>query len=279
MGFSLFEISSFLGRPVCLYEFQWGNTVYLYTSADRDLPYGEDDDDNPIIWTKLAISDSGFTQGVSAEDFVITMPRNNPLIDLFRLTPPSLPITIVCRRFHYDDPDEEATVYWSGTLGNVKGKDAISVEVLGVPISRTTRRTGLRLCWGRGCPHSVYDEGCTLDPELFKVETTITGLTSVAIDVASFGIWGGSAFAGGYVEWDANDDGTIDRRAIESFPGALTLWLLGTTDRMEIGQAIRLYPGCDLTPTTCISRFNNLANHGGFEMLADKSPFDGDPVF
>lgn len=207
------------------------------------------------------------------------MPRNNPLIDLFRLTPPSLPIAIVCRRFHYDDPDEEAVVYWSGTLGNVKGRDAISVEVLGVPISRTTRRTGLRLCWGRGCTHSVYDGGCRLDPELFKVETTITNLTGVAIEVASLGIWGGEAFAGGYVEWDENDDGTIDRRAIESYSGGTSLTLLGTTDRMEVGQDVRLYLGCDLTPQICISRFNNLANHGGHEYLADKSPFDGDPVF
>jgi hypothetical protein len=43
MAFSLFEIASFLGRPVCLYEFAWFGQVWRYTSADRDIEYGHPD--------------------------------------------------------------------------------------------------------------------------------------------------------------------------------------------------------------------------------------------
>jgi uncharacterized phage protein (TIGR02218 family) len=279
MAFNLFEIASFMGRPVCLYEFAWGATFYRYTSADREIEYGEDEDGNPIKWAPIAISDSGFTQGASAQDFVVTLPRANPIVDLFRSTPPSSKIVLTCRRFHRDDPANEATVYWVGTVGNVKGKDANAAEVLGLPISSTLRRTGLRLPWVVNCPHALYDAGCKANKDLFRVDTTITALTGVSVTLASFGAFAGERFAGGFLEWEATAEGTIDRRAIERHMGGTELALLGRTDRLVVGQAVSIYLGCDLTAATCASVFNNLPNHGGFPMLSKKSPFDGNPVF
>lgn len=277
--FSLYEIASFLGRPVCLYEFSWGDTRFLYTSADRIIEYGTNNDGSPALWLPLSISDSGFTQGSGAQDFVVTMPRSNPIVDLFRSTPPSTPIVLTCRRFHKDDPDGQASVYWIGTVGNVKGKDAVTAEVLGLPISNTIGRTGLRLCWEINCPHALYDEGCKADKDLFKTEAVITALTGTVITVDTLGDFPPERYAGGFLEWAATAEGTIDRRAIESFLGGTQLGLFGTTDRLVVGQAVTLYLGCDLTTTTCENVFNNLANYGGDEFMAKKSPFDGNPVF
>jgi uncharacterized phage protein (TIGR02218 family) len=278
MSFNLFEISGFLGRPICLYEFIWGNDAYRYTSADRPITYGEDDLGEPIVWAPIAIKDSGFTQGVTTQDFVVELPRANPIVELFRSTPPSLSITLTCKRFHKDDPDEEAAVYWVGTVANVKVRDAIKAEILGNPISGTIRRTGLRLCWERSCPHSLYDEGCKVNKALFKTDTTVLALTGTTVQVGTTGAWPAERYAGGFMEWEATANGTIDRRAIERCVGD-TLYLLGSTDRLEVGQDITIYLGCDLTPGTCSAVFNNLPNHGGFEYLAGKSPFDGNPVF
>jgi uncharacterized phage protein (TIGR02218 family) len=278
MGFSIFEISDFLGRRVCLYEFQWGNDIYRYTSADREVEWGALSGDPPIKWQPLAIKDNGFTQGVTAEEFVVELPRSNEIVQLFRATPPSLPITLTCRRFHRDDPDNEAAVYWVGTISNVRGKDAITAELLGNPISQSMRRTGLRLCWERGCPHALYDQDCKVNPNAFRTNTTITALTGSTVQVAGMGAFPPARYSGGYLEWQATGAGTLDRRAIERGDGN-TLYLLGTTDRLIVGQAVSIYCGCDLTATTCKDFFNNLPNHGGFEMLPGKSPFDGNPVF
>ena len=126
MSFNLFEIASWLGRPVCLYEFIWGNDFFRYTSADREIEYGEDEvTGEPLKWAPLPIKDNGFTQGVTTQEFVVELPRANPIVELFRSTPPSLPITLICRRFHNDDPDDEAAVYCTGTDGNVKIRDAM----------------------------------------------------------------------------------------------------------------------------------------------------------
>lgn len=279
MGFNLFEIAGFLGRPVCLYELEWGATIWRYTSADRDVEWGEDDLGAPLLWTAIAISDNGFTQGANSQDFEVKLPRSLPVVQLFRSTPPAIKISLVCRRFHKDDTDAEAAIYWQGTVGNVKGKNAAEAMLFGLPISSTIKRSGLRLCWEVGCPHALYDTQCRVDRELFKVETTITAMTGASVTVASLGAYPGVQFQGGYLEWIASAEGTPDRRAIESYAGSNTFNLLGTTDRLEVGQALTLFIGCDLSTQMCDEVFNNLANHGGHEYLASKSPFDGDPVF
>jgi hypothetical protein len=272
MTFSLFEISSFLGRPVCLYEFAWGPTVWRYTSADRTVPFGGHD------WEAIAISDNGFTQGPQQEPFTVTLPRRLALVQLFNGTPPSTPISLVARRFHKDDADNEATVYWVGTIGNVRGIDAVKAEVIGLSISQTTRRTGLRAGWEVNCIHSVFDAGCTLNKAAFAHPCTITALTGTTLTVDSLR-YAGAQYAGGFLEWEATPEGAIDRRPIEAFGGGLVLNLLGRTDRLAVAQDIIIYPGCDLSAEVCGGFFNNLANHGGFKFMSKKSPFDGDPIY
>lgn len=277
--FKLFEIASFLGRPVCLYEFAWGPTVWRYTSADRDIEYGfEEDGVTPLVWTAIAISDNGFTQGAQQEPFTVTLPRRLDFVQLFKGTPPSTSISLIARRFHRDDPDEQSVVYWVGTVGNVRGLDAVKAEVVGLSISETTRRTGLRLGWEVNCPHALFDAGCKADKEAFRHVTTITALTGTTIEVADMSL-PGDQYAGGFVEWEATVEGAIDRRPIDSFGGGTVLNMLGRTDRLEAGMTISIFPGCDLSAETCQNVFNNLVNHGGFKFMPKKSPFDGNPVF
>lgn len=278
MSFSLFEISGLLGRPICLYEFAWGNQHWRYTSADRDIEYGTDEDDNPIVWKAIPISDNGFTQGPQAADFVVTVPRSIPMCQLFAGTPPSTPISMIARRFHRDDPDNEAAVYWVGTVGSVKGIDAVKSEVSGLSISQTIRRTGNRVGWEVNCPHALFDAGCRLNPADWAHVTTITGIVGVNVTVASISL-PGAQYAGGYFEWDATGFASMDRRPIDSFIGGTTFALLGRADRLVVGQSITILPGCDLAAMTCQSVFNNLPNHGGFGFMSKKSPFDGSPVY
>jgi uncharacterized phage protein (TIGR02218 family) len=275
MAFSLFEIASFLGRPVCLYEFAWFGQVWRYTSADRDIEYPNA---SGTIYTAIPISDNGFTQGAQQEPFVVTLPRSLEMCQLFKGTPPSTSISLVARRFHKDDGDNEAIVYWVGTVGGVKGIDAVKAEVTGLSISQTIRRTGNRMGWEVNCPHALFDQGCRLDKAAFEHATAITGIAGVNVTVASISL-AGAQYAGGFFEWDATGFGSIDRRPIDSFVGGTTFALLGRADRLVVGQNISIFPGCDLSAETCDGVFNNLPNHGGFKFMAKKSPFDGNPIY
>jgi uncharacterized phage protein (TIGR02218 family) len=280
MSFNLFEISSILGRPVCLYEFIWGEQHWRYTSADRNIqyPYVDGDPANGTWWTAIPISDNGFSQGAQSDPFTVTMPRSVEMVQLFKGTPPSTSISMVARRFHKDDVGQEATVYWIGTVGSIKGVDAVKAEVTGRSISESIRRTGNRMGWEVNCPHFLFDEGCRADPEAFRHDTTITALAGASVTFASIG-YAAERYAGGFLEWDATGNSSMDRRPIDSFVSGTTFALLGRADRLVVGQDVTIYPGCDLSAATCQDFFNNLSNHGGFGFMSRHSPFDGNPIY
>lgn len=274
MAFKLFEISTQAGRPIGLYEFTWGNTIWRYTSADRDIEYPAGSDQ---IWTAVAIKDNGVTQGPSPVEFTVNLPANLPLVPLFRSTPPAESIWLRVFRFHHGDTQAQA--FWIGTVGNVKRIGIAKAEIVGLPISGTLRRTGLRLCWERQCPYMLYDGDCKVNRAAFSVDAVVMTLNANNFSVNTLGAWAGQAFVGGFFEWEVNADGTVDRRGIDAFIGGTTFRIFGSADRLTVGKAITLYLGCDLSPETCQNTFNNLSNHGGYRFMPGKSPFDGTPVF
>lgn len=265
MTFNSAEISTQDGRPVALYLIEWGETEWAYTSADREIIYGGK------TYLPRAVSDSGMVQGgSSANDFTMDIPANLPIVDLFRGTPPSETIWLTVRRQHQGEAD--APIYWNGNVTNVKRLDLASGQVIGKPLTASFKRTGLRLCWTRECPHFLYDSGCKVNPEAFRTDATITALTGVTTTVDAVGGHPDGYFTGGFLSWEVNDDGTIERRMIEAHVG-LQLKIFGLTDGMEIGDVVALYPGCDRTPTTCFTKFNNEANQGGYSFMPGETPF------
>jgi hypothetical protein len=68
-------------------------------------------------------------------------------------------------------------------------------------------------------------------------------------------------------------DGMTEQRAIESRAGN-TLTLLSGTSGLTVGQAVKVYPGCNQTSEMCDAVYNNILNYGGFRHMPGKSPFD-----
>lgn len=273
MSFYSRETSVQDGQPIALYEFKWGNTFWRYTSADRDVVRPEG------TYTAAAVKDSGMTQGGSAQnDFTVNAPTSLPIVDLFRSTPPSETIWLTVRRIHKDDV--EAWIYWVGTVGNVKRVNVAEAAIICRSLLASFKRTGLRLCWTRSCPHFLYDSSCRVNPETHRRDAEVTSVSDGFLTVDFTGADPAQGhFDGGFVAWVANVDGTLERRGIERSLSPTKFKLFGSVDRLAPGLSVRLYPGCDLTATTCDSKFNNLSNFGGFEQMSGKSPFDGTPVF
>jgi uncharacterized phage protein (TIGR02218 family) len=274
--FTAREISNTDGKPVELYMLRWGQTVWRYTSADRDIEWPAGSGNN---FQAVAISDGGVKQGGSdQEDFTVTGPASLPIVDLFRSTPPSETIWLTVRKKHHGD--EDAVVTYVGKVANVKRKEGrTTAEIRCIAISASYKKAGLRLTWDRNCPHILYDFSCRANKVLFKVTTTITAVDGVDITVAALGTWPEAQYRGGFVEWDSDGLGTMERRSIEASTGVKTFALLGRADRLVVGQAITLYIGCDRTTAQCDGVFDNLDNYGGYPQMPGKSPFDGTPIF
>lgn len=277
MSFSDREISTQDGRPVALYTLRWGQTYWRYTSSDRAIKRMEIVNNlmQEVTYEPRAISDSGMKQGTSAQnDLSIDGPGNLPIVALYRGTPPSESIILTVRRMHIGDAD--APIFWKGVVLNVLRLDAARCQIIGKPMIATLKRTGLRLAWTRECPHYLYDSECRVNPGDFEVTAEVISTSGNLLTVEPSEVTDDGWFNGGYLEFEANDDGTTDRRFIESdviFGEQRKLVIFGMADRIEVGMTLRMYPGCNRTTAMCQDKFNNLPNCGACEFMPGESPF------
>lgn len=281
MAFNDYEISSQDGKPIALYEFKYGNSFWRYCTSDKDEQVGVDGNGDPLIWKAHAISDEGVTQGGSDQnDLQILVQSDLPVPKLLRNAQPSGKIWLTVRRWHRGDPDTEMPIQWVGTVVNATLVDEATVQMACRSLGGTYDRQGLRLAWGRMCPHVLYGIGCnnngSNDKEDHAYPREIASLTGTSFTCTTHAEPVEGSFTGGFLEW-LRADGSADRRGIESQNGNHFV-VLGSTDGLEVGFAVTLYPGCPRNTTAC-KRFNNLPNYGGFPHLPGKSPFDGSPVF
>lgn len=270
MSFSVNQQSDNDGKPVALYLFSWGNSQWGYTSAERQIVH------NSITYEPIAVDEDELVQGGKNEgEFTFRVPANLPVVQLFRGTPPSTPVVLTVRRIEYDDILGESVIHWISPITNVRRKSEAISEI--VSRNRGLRRGGLRLTWSRSCPHFLYGSGCKVLKALFAAPRTIAGINgnviTVNLDTPSTG-W----FNGGFIEWDADGLGTMERRGIEIETGTNSFQLFGRSDGLSIGMDITLYPGCDRTVEECDSKFDNLANNGGVKFMPGKSPFEGTAI-
>lgn len=267
MSFNDSEISTQDGIRIALYTLRWGNTYWRYTSADRAINRVEEAVN--VVYEPRAIKDNGMVQGTSSQnDFTVEGPGDLPIVDLFRGTPPAESIMLTVRRMHLGEDD--APIFWKGLVLNVKRPSPAKCQIIGKPLIATLKRTGLRLCWTRECPHFLYDPGCKVDPNDYVLEAEVTSVTGTTFTVDAD--LETNYFRGGYAEWDVDINGTMDRRMIETHtPSVVSVF--GLTDRIEVGMMVRLFPGCNRTPEVCNGKFDNIDNYGGFDKMPGKSPF------
>lgn len=280
MSFDTYEASTHDGRPIALYRIVWGNSVWQYTSADSDQFY-PDDTDEGNRFLAVSIRDDGMTQGGSSEnDFLIHAQHDLPIVALFGDSPPTAPVWLTVRRKHQDDPDNEAPVYWIGRISNIVGTENLAeADIRGISIGRLLKTGGLRMTWGKNCPHCIYDDACRVplvDHKYERVASVVDG-PYLTISVETTPTEG--TFTGGFVEWDRDGLGTMERRGIEQQVSTTVIKALGRLPGLSNGMTVNLYPGCDQTDSTCDGGFDNIANNGGFSFMPEKSPFDGSQVF
>lgn len=276
MAFDYTERSNHAGQPVSLYEFRMASQLWCFSGGETATTLFPDTDDERV-YEPVPISDTGVIQSgdINNDDMTITVPKTIDLVGLFAGTPPSEAIYVYLRRKHRGDT--EAPIIWVGTVTNVKIKTATTAEIVCRMLTASFDRNGLRLSFSRGCPHALYDGGCKVSKASYATAIQVEALTGATITSVGLNAFATGYLAGGFFEWTTMP-GVIERRPIEGQSGNV-LNVLGTTDGLEVGDWITVYPGCDRTTLTCATKFNNLLNYGGFPHMPGKSPFDGDPVF
>lgn len=112
-----------------------------------------------------------------------------------------------------------------------------------------------------GCLNTLFDSACGLLSADFAVNTTIGANSTpsrILCDLSQPQGW----FTQGVVEFLEGANIGIKRTVRLHESGALIL-TLPLLDMPAIGEAIRVYPGCDKRLTTCDNRFNNRSRFRG----------------
>ncbi|MGA0610571.1 phage BR0599 family protein [Caldimonas sp. KR1-144] len=259
------ERSTHGGAPVELYEFARGTLVERFTSAASEIVLGPD----TYAAATLRRSSLAASTEQARNAVKVTCPRDFPIAELFRVTPPTEVIALTIKRFHRGDA--EVAVIWMGRVLNCEWQGASAVLNC-EPVSSSLKRTGLRRLYQRQCPRVLYQ--CGVVRSTVSIDTTVTSVVGSVLGVAALDAM---PYPGGFVEWDRGAEG-IERRFISGVSG-LNLTLDRPFQGIPIGQAVTVSPGCDHTMAMCDTVYDNLPNYGGFPFIPIKNPFDGTPVY
>lgn len=168
-------------------------------------------------------------------------------------------------------PDSAANtpeVLFRGTLGEITRTDAgafkAEVEGLSAPLNRPAGRI-----LARTCPAVLGDASCRFDLDTpgYRVETQLLALEGDILRVPALAQQPPGWFTEGRAEFltGAAQGLTVPLRADE--PGgetrALRVWVLPGAMPAP-GDLLRLSAGCDRTPESCKTKFNNYSNYQGF---------------
>nr|WP_281720103.1 phage BR0599 family protein [Nitrosomonas nitrosa] len=264
MTLSVFEKSIHDARPLELYEFSHGLQIFTYTSGDEAVSF-QSRTYTPTALTRSAI---GSSTEVSKMKLEIEVARDNEVAKLFIRSHPG-PVKLTIYRLHRGDLD--VVPQWIGRVVNVEFS-GLTAKITCEPIYTSIERAGLRGMFQRLCRHALYDSGCTLNASAFRDVAMITSVVGSTITVVPMNRPSGW-YTGGYIEV-----GDVEKKMIRDHSNDV-LTLTGVTASLKAGVTINLFAGCAHDRNTCLNKFNNFDNYGGFEFIPnDLGPFKGDPI-
>jgi len=269
--FETYEESRESSQPVELYVFTVNGGFLRYTSDAEDVDIAS------TIFTATALERSEIEEvaDIAKNQLTLTAPTTFAVSELFAEAPPDEVVGLTVYRTQRGDPSDTQTI-WKGRVLNVSWQKDHS-EITCEGIFTSLKRPGLRRLYGRNCPHVLYGAECRADPLTFRQTAVLDSVDGINITSADFAAFADNHFAGGKIEW-IDTDGNTRRRGIKTHVGnAITV--THPISALSNGNSVFVYPGCDHTIETCLAKFANEINYGGFVTMGGKNPFGSSSVF
>ncbi len=263
MSYASRETSQSSGQPVELYLFQTQTQSWRLTSADRQLTH------LGLTYEPEAISRTSTSQGqeLKSGSIRVTIPKTHEIALLFLPYIPATPMSLVIYRQHDGEADSETVVNFTGKVSLAQFGDAC--ELTCVPEQEVLKKRIPATKYQKPCNRVLYDSGCKVDKELFKVSATLTSVTGDTIVAPEFATKPNGWFRAGYIEKG------YERRMIINHVGS-TLTLLEPMAGLVTGDVVNAYAGCNHRYNgDCVQKFNNPIHFLGWEWIPSKNPFKG----
>ena len=266
MAYDDYEYSVKGARPQEAYLFASSSEEWRFTSFDREVTV------NGEVYTPIPMtrSEPETSDDSMKSDLSITVSANNDLVSDLLESLIEDPVTVTVYRKHWDDTSW--LTYWKGRLVNFS--PGAETELLCESVFTSMRRPGLRAKYQRLCRHALYSVGenlmslCEVVMASYAVAAKIVHADNViTIETDQ------TSYATGYFNGGILKQGSYLYRFIYSDSDGGRYLTLDRTLDLDPDTDIILYPGCDHTYDTCVSKFANSLNFGGFPWVPDKNPF------
>jgi uncharacterized phage protein (TIGR02218 family) len=261
------DTSVSLGAPVEFYKFSGELGNYFYTNDSVPHTY-KGDVYLPENISRTAIEITSVLDSIVTVD--VELPVTNKLAQLYCLVNLPTFLNVEIFRWHREtDIEVETKRIWSGQSTGYKISDNwATIETSSRLHANLNLSTNQVTCQAQ-CNHRLYDSRCKLNPNDFKWNTTALIIKGTKI----------------FVENDQNEDHilklgklVVDRTGenrIITDNMSNTITVIYPFIDIVPGEPVSIYMGCDKAYSTCIEKFNNVVNFGGFKWLPIDNPFNG----
>lgn len=259
------------GEPVYLYDFRQGEALWRYADTAENVvggPFGS------LEWAALPVTHDELTasEDMSRASLSVTLPTDCEVAQLFRGWMPEVPVTLTLLRWHRGPSlIDSRVVVWKGRVTQANWRpDVVTLEL--ESLFTALQRNGCRARVQAMCRHALYETGCAVDKDDYAQAASITAVSGMVLTIPGASGEADGWWSGGHL---ALPDGSL--RSIVSHTGASVT--INRPSRYLVDNAppvaVTLYPGCDHSTATCVAKFDNLENYGGFPFLPGINPFKG----
>jgi uncharacterized phage protein (TIGR02218 family) len=257
------------GSPIYAFKFVGPDgEEYCYTNSDQDETIAG------TIYTKQNIECSTIevTSVLDSKSTIdITLPVNSDLAQLFSLFKSRDRLDVEIREVHRDtDFATESVMAWKGyaVYHSTTGRET-TIQT-GTVIQAILQTYANTIYYQAPCNHVLYDDRCKVVRSDHTTQAIVTVVNDKEITVDDDGVDNAVLRAG-----EIKNLRTGERRFI--FTNILNVIDIGYAfDDIVIGDTVELTKGCIRSFSECNTKFNNLANYGGFVYVPDDNPFTGE---
>ena len=248
-------------KPVEIYKIWSGDNYFYYTNGDVSFIFDSETYDPATINRGSASYNNTLDPNTLRIQFSVA---SAPVIEYVTNNPVGYIYIEVSRLFRDQDPPEKDVIF-VGQVRNisVKGMSA-EAECVGYEAFLDTPIPTFR--YQTSCNHKVFDTGCTLNKDTYKLTTTVTvNAAKTILTSADFSSYANDYFTRGYVVC-----GSEKRSIVSHVDDDITLGYKMTT--VSGGATVDVYPGCDGRAETCRDKYNNIVSFLGFPWIPEENP-------
>jgi hypothetical protein len=280
-------------QPLCyeIYTFTKGASIIRLTSHNSNMTV----DGELYRAAPISRSNIKYQLGSVITPCQIKIPIDYIYTILSGVSPVS-PIMVEIRRYYLGDTTDYHLILAGIMVGWIQSGREIEITCLNRGYELKTQLP--RKYYQALCNHQLFDAGCTLDKEDYKMRVTISrydnvdagvdiGAGSAYLEVADFSpdSFGqnfsdfvttefGGHFAQGYIEY-----GGYRYLIANHKPATLQPAWIETQYRIPFPAGasrfvVTIYPGCGRTPHQCLDSYSNLTNFLGFWYMPANNPAD-----